>query len=494
MGLFLTLLYILTAYLGPETLWGPIYEFHIEIILAGLATVASLHGIQRSKIFGIPQTYALVGMCAAVFVSMLLVGWLGGIPAAIFNFVPNAFTFVLVVINCRTRKHLQFIAATLLIASLFTIARGYMALHAGNYLSPYLIGQGNDEGEAIYRLRGLAFINDPNDFAQLMASLIPCMFFFWRKGSAARNFLLILVPVAILVFGMYLTHSRGGMIALLAVVLFASRRKIGTIPATIIAGGLFAVGSVIGWSGGRDVSVEAGSGRMEAWAEGIDLLKSHPFFGVGFQRFGEYFFITAHNTVVVCAAELGMFGLFWWVAFVLPTIRDASVCAAGKSEKAEDEEGALPYEMAYSARREPVAELRLQHAGYPGGATADTMIASTNSRNQSLDELADVPLYLQTEQEDEKLPPEEIQRIASLMLACLVGYFTAGWFLSRAYVMTLFIYGGMVQAIYRMALDQDLAPPRMKTFKIVQYSAIWSVGLIIIVYLMLRIQHLMGIQ
>lgn len=495
MGLFLTLLYILTAYLGPETLWGPIYEFHIEIIIAFLATVTSLHGLQRSKLFSIPQTYALVGMCVAVFASMLMAGWLGGIPAALFNFIPNAFTFVLVVLNCRTKRHLQLVTSVLLIASVFTIARGYMALHAGNYLSPYLIGQGNDEGEAFYRLRGLAFINDPNDFAQLMASLIPCMFFFWRKGSLPRNLLLILVPVAILIFGMYLTHSRGGMVALLAVVLFASRRKIGTIPAAVIAAGLFSVGNVIGWSGGRDVSVEAGSGRMEAWAEGIDLLKSHPLFGVGFQRFSEYFFITAHNTVVVCAAELGMFGLFWWMMFVLPTLRDASVCATGKAEetvRAEDEP--MPYEMAFTARREPVAELRWQPAGPHGGGAADTMLANAGSRNHSLEGLADVPLHLQSNEKEEKLPPEEIQRIAGLMLVCLVGYFTAGWFLSRAYVMTLFIYGGMVQTIYRMALDQDLAPPRMKAFKIVQYSAMWAVGLIIVVYLMLRIQHMMGIR
>jgi hypothetical protein len=181
--------------------------------------------------------------------------------------------------------------------------------------------------------------------------------------------------------------------------------------------------------------------------------------------------------------------------FVLPTLRDASVCATGKAEetvRAEDEP--MPYEMAFTARREPVAELRWQPAGPHGGGAADTMLANAGSRNHSLEGLADVPLHLQSNEEEEKLPPEEIQRIAGLMLVCLVGYFTAGWFLSRAYVMTLFIYGGMVQTIYRMALDQDLAPPRMKAFKIVQYSAMWAVGLIIVVYLMLRIQHMMGIR
>ncbi|HTF61578.1 MAG TPA: hypothetical protein VK638_02580, partial [Edaphobacter sp.] len=245
MGLFLTLLYILTAYIGPETLWGPIYEFHIEIILAALALVASLPGIQRSKLLTMPQSYALVGMCIAVFCSMVLTGWLGSVLPAVLGFIPNAFTFFLVVVNFRTKRHLQLLVLTLFFVSAFTIFRGYSALRAGDFLNPYLMPQGNDEG-TFYRLRGMAFINDPNDFAQVMVSLIPCMFFFWKKGSLPRNVLFVLAPVAWLVFGMYLTHSRGGIIALLAIVLFGARRKIGTIPATIIAGGLFAVTSVVG--------------------------------------------------------------------------------------------------------------------------------------------------------------------------------------------------------------------------------------------------------
>jgi hypothetical protein len=488
MGLFLTLLYILTAYIGPETLWGPIYEFHIEIILAALALVASLPGIQRSKLLSMPQSYALVGMCIAVFCSMVLTGWLGSVLPAVLGFIPNAFTFFLVVVNFRTKRHLQLLVLTLFFVSAFTIFRGYSALRAGDFLNPYLMPQGNDEG-TFYRLRGMAFINDPNDFAQVMVSLIPCMFFFWKKGSLPRNILFVLAPVAWLVFGMYLTHSRGGIIALLAIVLFGARRKIGTIPATIIAGALFAVTSVVGWSGGRDVSVEAGAGRMEAWAVGIDLLKAHPLFGVGFQRFGEYFFITAHNTVVVCAAELGMFGLFWWVLFVLPTIRDAMVCSVSKEPKPLEEDS-FSYDRALNVAREPSARL-------DWSATGSSFAKKINSpvllEEASVSEIeAKTPLHLSIElNEPQPSSPEEIERIARLMLVSIVGYFVAGWFLSRAYVMTLFIYGGMVQVIYSMALVSKIAPPRMNAFKAVQYAAIGSVGLIFVVYIMLRLQHLM---
>jgi hypothetical protein len=489
MGLFLTLLYILTAYLGPETLWGSLYEFHIEIIIAFLALVASLPRIQESKLLSMPQTYALTGMCFAVFCSMVMTGWLGSILPALLGFIPNTFAFFLVVVNFRTKRHLQFLALTLFVVCAFTIARGYMALRAGDFANPYLMPQGT-EGGYIYRLRGMAFINDPNDFAQVMVSLIPCMFFLWKKGSLPRNVLFVLLPVGWLVFGMYLTHSRGGIVALMAVMLFASRRKIGTIPAAMIAGGFFVLTSVVGWSGGRDVSMEAGAGRMEAWAVGIDLLKSHPLFGVGFSRFGEYFFITAHNTVVVCAAELGMFGLFWWVAFIVPTLRDAILSSQEKKENV-SEDDAFSFAHATGIRRDiPTMPLARQEASL---SVANDMgsIATLEAPKRNA---AAIPLYLADDTEEQTPSVDEIRRLAQLMLVSLIGYFVAGWFLSRAYVMTLFIYGGMVQVIYHMALRQNIVSVRMPSFKVAQYSAICSVGLIFIVYLMLRFQHLAGIR
>lgn len=490
MGLFLTLLYILTAYLGPWTLWGPLYEFHIEIILAALAFATSVPRLQDSKLLTIPQSYALVGMCIAVFCSMVMTGWLGSILPAVLGFIPNAFTFFLIVVNCRKKSHIQLIVLMLFIASAYSIYKGYTALRAEDYLNPYLMPQGSDEGGGyFYRLRGMGFINDPNDFAQVMVSLIPCMFFFWKKGNFLGNYLFVLPSAALLVFGMYLTHSRGGIVALLAVTLFAFRRKIGTIPSAILAGGLFAITTVVGWSGGRDVSVEAGSGRMEAWAVGLDLIKAHPIFGVGFGRFGEYFIVTAHNTVVVCAAELGMFGLFWWVMFVLPTIRDAAVVSMWNKKPKKTFDEANFYEQAYGVQRQSASQqLNFATAQYSAAPASGPSIAVADA--PSINE-PNTPLHLMVESEDEQIPPtEEVERLARLMVISIVGYFVAGWFLSRAYIMTLFIYGAVVQVIYRMALTRQMAPPRMKAFKIVQYSAIGSVGLIFVVYIMLRLQHI----
>ena len=37
-----------------------------------------------------------------------------------------------------------------------------------------------------------------------------------------------------------------------------------------------------------------------------------------------------------------------------------------------------------------------------------------------------------------------------------------GWFLSRAFVMTFFMLGGMVEVVYQMALDRGMIAPRLR--------------------------------
>jgi len=487
MGLFLTLLYILTAYLGPDTLFGPLAEYHVEVIIALLALIASLPSLPASGLFRMPQTYALIGLCGAVFMSFLFNGLTGLAPNALYESLPGPFTFFLIVLNCKKKRHLQMVVLVLLFASLFTIYKGFSALQSGDVFSPYLFTQGSDPNTAIYRIRGLSFIHDPNDFSQLMVSLIPCLFFFWRPKSSPLNFVVVLLPMGLLLFGMYLTHSRGAIIAFLAVVVIAGRRKIGTLLSLIISAGLFAITTVVGWSGGREISVEAGSDRMEAWSVGLSLIKSHPIFGVGFQRFGEYFIITAHNTIVVCAAELGMVGLFFWAMFVIPAFRDAltaNMVPKSEEELAREEEEKTPFERSLKERAARMGRSPESASTRPSrdGARYDVQDSSIAVAN---------PYFIGALENTDQLSELEIRRLARLQMISLAGYLVAGWFLSRAYVMTLFIYGGMIQVVYQSALNQGFVPPRLAISRVIRLSAIAAVGLIAVVYIMLRLQHLM---
>jgi O-antigen ligase len=307
---------------------------------------------------------------------------------------------------------------------------------------PYVLAMRVGPGRWIYRLRGLGEINDPNDFGQLIVCTVPLMFIFWRPKQTLWNFVLVILPVCVLLYGTSQTQSRGALVALAAVALVAARRRIGTLPSLLIACGLFMGAMALNFTGGREISVNAGEDRTALWSESLQLLRSHPLFGVGSGNLPEYLGLTAHNSVAVCAAELGVFGLFFWCLFLFPTVRDALAIAS-------------PARM---SEAEPVApEQRLS------------------------------PL---STRKIEVIDKAEINHLGRLMILSLTGFLVAGWFLSRAFVMTLFLLGGMVEVVYEMALRRGMVVPRLRLARVLPYSGILAVLLVLMMYVMLRIVNM----
>jgi hypothetical protein len=451
MGFVFSILYLLTYYLTPTTIFGELAAYHIEVILAVVLIVVSIPTLSsKSPLWKTPQSLALVGLAIASFMSIAIgAHWPGGGLPAVLLFIPNAFAYLLLCLHCNSKTKLHVIVLLLLFVCLFVIGQGALELHRGlptggggaEMQQGYFLGMNNDADQWFYRLRGMGEINDPNDFAQIIVSTLPLLFVFWRRKKFVRNFLFVLVPAGILLWGDYLTHSRGSLLALLAIVIMALRRKIGTIPSLILAGGLFFGATALHFTGGRDISASAGQDRTELWGEGLQIMRGHPLFGVGYGLMPEYTddYQTAHNSIVVCGAELGLFGLYFWSMFLLPTIKDALTLSP--SSKKKEKELAIP-------------------------ETESTMFP--------------VP--------KDKVPDkEEILRFGRLLVLSFTGFLVAGWFLSRAYVLTLFLLGGIAEVLYEMALQRGLVKRRLSMGRVLRYSAVMTVGLVLTVYVMLRI-------
>lgn len=450
MGFFITILYFVTYYLTPATIFGPFAAYRVQLIFAVIVTLVSLPSLVGSTIWKTPQTLALVGLTLATFMSIAVGGhWIGGGISALVGFIPTAFAYFLVCVHCNTKRRFQIIVLTMLFVCLFVIGHGTAELLHGiptaddaqqqaDMDQSYFMGMRNDAGEWFYRLRGMGEINDPNDLAQVIVCVIPLLFVFWRKKRMIRNLFFVVVPVCALLWGDYLTHSRGSMIALLAVVIVATRRKIGTVPAVVLAAILFVGASATQFTGGREISASAGEDRTALWGEGLQLLKSHPLFGVGFGQMPDYTGLTAHNTIVVCAAELGLFGLYFWSMFLLPSVRDGIVVASQKN----------------------FAELPpLQASPIP-----NTGLVESN-----------------------QLEPEEINRLGRLMVLSLTGFLVAGWFLSRAYVLTLFLLGGMTEAVFAIGLRRGMVQTRLSLGRVAGYAGIMTIALVVLMWIVLRI-------
>jgi O-antigen ligase len=453
MGFFLSILYLTTFYLTPATIFGPLAEYRIQLVFAILITIVSIPSLQGASIWRTRQSLALVGIALAIFLSIFVgAHWFGGGLSALVAFIPNAFAFFLICLHCNSKRKLRIVVLMMLFVCLFVIGRGAMELHEGlptiddvheaDVPDSYFMGMTNDAGDRFYRLRGMGEIHDPNDFAQLIVCTIPLLFIFWRKKSILRNTFVIFIPVCVLLWGDYLTHSRGSILALLAVVIMAARRRIGTVPALVLAALLFSGASALHFAGGREISTTAGEDRTDLWGEGLQLLKSHPAFGVGFGNMPDYVGLTAHNTIVVCAAELGFFGLYFWSMFVLCSVRDSLVVAS------------------------------------PAKVSEPTMSPPAKTSYPSSVGVVD------------DIDADEINRLGRIMILSFTGFLVGGWFLSRAYVVTLFLLGGMTEVIYETALQRGMVPPRMPMPKVLRQSGITAICLVVLMWIVLRVVHL----
>jgi len=85
----------------------------------------------------------------------------------------------------------------------------------------------------------------------------------------------------------------------------------------------------------------------------------------------------------------------------------------------------------------------------------------------------------------------EVNRLGRLVVLSLTGFLVTGWFLSRAFTMTLFLLGGIVEVVFEMALERGMIAPRMPLARVLRYAGGLTIALVILVYVVLRFGNLL---
>src|ERR1700694_1300126 len=486
MGFAFTILYIVLTIISPEQFGKEWATYHALTYLAGITVLASLPSMSaynywRSSV----QTFLLLGLVVAIALSQVAHGWLGGVFESWRTFLPSAAVFFFLVVNGTTIRRLKIVTmasvASCLVVAVDALCGYYAGYHGEMFI--YLNNIYSPEGDVIghlTRIRGAGFLSDPNDRAQILLIPLPLAFIAWRRGRVVANFFVVLVPAALLLWTTYLTHSRGGLIALAAVVLMAARKKLGTTASMVLAAvfilGMFA----LDFTGGRGISAADGADRLEAWANGLEMFKSAPLFGIGFNAFTDFNEITAHNSFVLCLAELGILGSTLWMALLVTTTTNLNrIIGMQKKRPARRFYGLLRlFEQRYinsagALDRDPVLSesavaLKNTHACQvlPAMATANTTESETT-----------------IEPAHSAIVPQ--QWVITMRLA-LVSFMMTAWFLSRCYTTTMYLVLGLATAT--IALQRCTSKWRDRGHWIFSTIGV-EIMMIIVIYGLVRLRH-----
>jgi O-antigen ligase len=387
----LILLYLVLTIIRPQeyvpALMG-VPVLPVVLVLAFLGWLAS-----SARRFTTPQSLILPVFLLILMFSQVVNGWVGGALDLLGKFGPTVIAFFVFAAACNTQRRVAVGMAVFVLCSSVLVMHGIEQARDGVGWTGVPLGEDG-------RIQYVGIFNDPNDLGLLFATTVPMAFFLGRRGAGVLR-PLWLACAALLLYGTYLTNSRGALLAVLIVAgAYVWYRRGFVLAGTLGFVGLAGLKLLSSRMQELDADEESASGRVDAWYAGLDMFKSHPLFGVGAGNFTEYNDLTAHNSFVLVLAETGFVGFLLWLAFVGYT-----------------------FWMVAAVLRHPP----------PVHADADQAKAWQSERVMAL-----------------------------TLLLSLCGLFSAAFFLSRSYMVVLYLLAAMVAGYYTGARQRYPALPEFR--------------------------------
>lgn len=174
------------------------------------------------------------------------------------------------------------------------------------------------------RVRYRGELQDPNEVSLVVtAGAVSLLIAFIRRKRSSFARLACAFGIGIALGTIFLSKSRGGQAAALLVFFIYLVRRYGLI--AFVPAGLLALPVMFLGGRGGSAADESTRQRYEAWATGFNLFKRSPLFGVGQGQFTDHHYLTAHNSFVLTAAELGFVGFYLFTAIIYLTVKSLIV-------------------------------------------------------------------------------------------------------------------------------------------------------------------------
>jgi len=324
MGLVFFLLYIALNLLSPADMVPALAPYRPMLVLAIVNVPFAITARMQAPEVGKLRVQAILVFlffgfaCAALIPHRLY----GANVKTLEDLLPNVLAYFLGIIHFRNPQRLRIVRVVLIAIAIFILVNGALELpfaRASSAETPYVFVAGHTLDTMYFRIRGLGMLHDPNTYGQFVLMLLPLLFVAKRDTGLGVGWVAVALIAALFLVAVFLTGSRGAVLGLMVIVgLFASGRlkKTGAVLMTVIGG--LALLAVNAYSS-RSISIAGGMDRLAIWSDGLSYFKESPIWGIGPRNFIDRYGMTAHNSCLLVAAELGFVGLFLWLGMSVVT-------------------------------------------------------------------------------------------------------------------------------------------------------------------------------
>jgi hypothetical protein len=302
----------------PEIGTMPVYQ--LLIVPSLIVSVGVLLGqLSGPALRERPITVCVLGLMVAVLLSNLANVYFSSVSEQGGEFGKVVLLYLLIAGVVNSRNRLRGLMTCIAMASALETALAVLHYHGMINLpafDPVGTGFGVDPtmGKTILvrRLCGSGTFHDPNDLSLILS--IGVMLSLYALGDRGRGLLRVLwlAPVALFVYALALTHSRGAFLALLGGLLILLVARFGMRRAILLSVAILP--AVFALFSGRMTDIGSGTRegtgqlRVQIWMEGLGLFFRSPVFGIGSGKYTELVGKAAHNSFLNAYVELGFFG------------------------------------------------------------------------------------------------------------------------------------------------------------------------------------------
>jgi len=305
-------LLLILLLLRPQEVLPALAGIQVVQIVLLLALAAWM--LKPDKALEQPQFRILLPLLGVMCLGVGLNGWLGGMPRVLLDLAPAVSIFL--VTSMATRNLRAFNATAWLIVICSVLLVWHSAVQMSTGLGP-LTNIKPFDGRPYY----VGTLADPNDLGQLFAISIALAIYLAVQQQRWLARLSVVAIIGWLSYGVLLTNSRGALLAALGVLGVVGVQRFGKVAVLAVAALSIPVLLAATRLSQLNPEEESAAGRVEAWYEGMQMLRQNPLFGVGYGGFTDHNYLTAHNFLVLPIAELGLVGFTLWLAMVWYTMR-----------------------------------------------------------------------------------------------------------------------------------------------------------------------------
>ncbi|HHL40105.1 MAG TPA: hypothetical protein ENJ37_06335 [Deltaproteobacteria bacterium] len=330
------LTFLVTLYLRPQD-WVPAFK-HVPVDFIVIPTTVLLAVIfSRGGLpVKLPQYYFLVFLLLSIAMSNIVHGKFDLASEQFTLFAKKAMIFFMFLLVVNSPGRMRLTLMFILVLSVTLVIQGiYQRIYGVGWAGqpPYWDGK---------RITWVGFWNGSNVLALSFVMALPIATEFCRRSQGIFYRGVGIVAVPLLLGGLWLCNSRGGMLAAATTLFFyyaftKGVKKGVTIILVVILLALPFLPSRALQISTKDESAHL---REYVWEKGYYMLKKNPLFGVGKGRFTEFSArrLVAHNNYVQNMAELGMVGFFFWMGLLYYSFKGLYAVKNHRYEKQEDRE------------------------------------------------------------------------------------------------------------------------------------------------------------